>query len=94
MARGRPVVFLQPGLYRRRRLIDAARLLPVFGTFLMVVPLLLLPSGEVGATSSVLIYLFLLWTLLIILAAWIARHMKNDTPAQPPSDVDVRDGPS
>ncbi len=75
MARERRPLFLRPEPYRHRRLIDAARLIPVFGAFLLIVPPLLLPAGQSGATSSVVIYLFGLWTILIVLAALIARHL-------------------
>jgi VIT1/CCC1 family predicted Fe2+/Mn2+ transporter len=77
MARERRPLFLRPEPYRHRRLIDAARLIPVFGAFLLIVPPLLLPAGQSGSTSSVVIYLFGLWTLLIVLAALIARHLKS-----------------
>ncbi|MEM9394416.1 MAG: hypothetical protein AAGA38_11195 [Pseudomonadota bacterium] len=77
MARGRPPIFLQPEPYRRRRLIDAARLLPVFGTFLIIVPCLLLPKGLDGTTGSLMLYLFLVWTLLIIFAALMTRYIRS-----------------
>lgn len=77
MARGRPPLFLQPEPYRQRRLIDAARLLPVFGTFLFVVPMLLLPRGESGTTVQVMVYIFLLWALLILFTALIARYIRR-----------------
>ena len=77
MARGRPPIFLQPETYRRRRLIDAARLLPVFGTFLILVPCLLLPRGLPGTTASLMLYLFLVWTLLIVFAAMITKYIRK-----------------
>ena len=77
MARGRPPLFLQPEPYRRRRLIDAARLLPVFGTFLFVVPMLLLPKGQAGSTAEAMIYVFLLWILLIVFGALLTRYIKR-----------------
>lgn len=77
MARGRPPIFLQPETYRRRRLIDAARLLPVFGTFLILVPCLLLPRGISGTTVSLMLYLFLIWTLLIVFAAMITKYIRK-----------------
>jgi len=70
-------VFLQPEPYRRRRLIDAARLLPVFGTFLILVPCLLLPRGIMGTTGSVMLYVFAMWTLLIVFAAMITRYIRR-----------------
>lgn len=75
MARGRPPIFLQPEPYRQRRLVDAARLLPVFGTFLIIVPCILLPRGLDGTTASLMLYLFLIWTGLIIFAALITRYI-------------------
>lgn len=77
MAPGRPQIFLQPDTYRRRRLIDAVRLLPIFGGFLLIVPMLLVPEGETNATGPALIYLFGLWTLLIVLAAMIAKRLQG-----------------
>ncbi len=94
MARERRPLFLRPEPYRQRRLIDAARLIPVFGAFLFLVPPLLLPPGRSGATSSVLIYLFGLWVLFIVLAALIARHLKSgqwprqDQDTRPPGDIE------
>jgi VIT1/CCC1 family predicted Fe2+/Mn2+ transporter len=70
-------LFLQPEPYRQRRLIDAARLLPVFGTFLFVVPMVLLPKGEAGSTRDALIYIFLLWLLLIVFGALITRYIRR-----------------
>lgn len=84
MARGRPPLFLQPEPYRRRRLVDAARLLPVFGTFLFIVPLLLLPKGEPGSSADVLIYVFCLWILLIIFGALITRYIRRAERASTP----------
>ncbi|ABV93149.1 conserved hypothetical protein [Dinoroseobacter shibae DFL 12 = DSM 16493] len=85
MARGRPPLFLQPEPYRKRRLIDAARLLPVFGTFLFVVPMLLLPRDEPGTTGEALIYLFVLWTLLIVFSALINRYIRRAERANLPA---------
>lgn len=77
MARGRPPLFLQPEPYRQRRLIDAARVLPVFGAFLFVVPMVLLPKGEPGSTREALIYLFVLWLLLVVFSALITRYIRR-----------------
>lgn len=41
-----PQVFLERQTYRRRRLMDAARLLPALGALLMMVPLLWPQSGS------------------------------------------------
>jgi len=63
-----PPVFLERQSYRRRRLMDAARLLPVFGAALFAVPLLW-PSGgglEGVPTSVAIRYVFGVWAGLIV----------------------------
>lgn len=69
-----PVVFLERQSYRRRRLMDAARLLPLFGVLLFSVPLLwpvadptaaLGADGDAVPMSDAMIYVFLCWTVLI-----------------------------
>ncbi len=64
-----PPVFLERQSYRRRRLMDAARLTPLFGALCFAVPLLW-PGPEAGETVSVpmsraLTYVFGVWALLI-----------------------------
>lgn len=95
MARGRAPLFLHRESYRHSRFRDAARLLPVFGAFLTIVPMLLLPLGEPGATSSALIYLFGFWIVLIILAALIADRIGSPEGrrSQPPEQNDSAGGP-
>ena len=66
LPRGGPV-FLERRRYRRRRLGDVARLLPVLGAIGLAVPLLW--TRDTTSTSGALLYLFGLWALLI-LAAW------------------------
>lgn len=74
MSRTPEPLFLERRNYRRRRLKDAARLLPVVGLVLFLMPLLFAPDGE-GRTStaSVTIYVFAIWALLILAAVLIAR---------------------
>jgi hypothetical protein len=62
-------LFLARRGYRYRRLTDAARILPVLGAFLFLLPLLW--GG--GMTRSGVIYLFSVWLGLIILSAILAR---------------------
>ena len=75
-ARPAQTIFLEPQPYRRRRLIDAARLLPILGGFLTIVPPVLLPGGTLGSTSTLLMYLVFVWICLVVAAALIARHMR------------------
>lgn len=56
---------------------DAARVLPVLGLGLILLPLLW-GAGAAKATSTVAIFLFLSWLLLIICAAGLSRHLNAD----------------
>lgn len=70
-----PPVFFERRTYRRRRLMDAARLLPVMGALLFAVPLLWPRAGEAGAlaTSDAIRYIFIVWALLILGNLWFGR---------------------
>ena len=71
-------LFLERRTYRRRRLTDAAYLLPVLGLLLLLGPLLFAPEpGSRTATASVTIYVFGVWAGLIVLAAVIARRLSR-----------------
>lgn len=69
---GRPV-FLERATYRRRRLIDAIRLIPVLGGLLWAVPVL----WGLGETPSsvALLYIFGVWLGLVIGAALLSRAL-------------------
>jgi len=74
--RRRSPVFLARRAYRLRRLRDAARLLPLAGAFLLLLPILWEPAG--GAARETAwdgVYLFVIWGLLIGAAAWLARGL-------------------
>ncbi|MCB6177552.1 hypothetical protein LHP98_05335 [Rhodobacter sp. Har01] len=71
-------VFLGRIPYRRRRLRDAARLLPLFGLFLLVLPLLWSPPGSaLRLLSGDLVYLFAVWLGLIGVAAGFAPGLSR-----------------
>ncbi len=77
-------LFLQRQPYRRRRLIDAARVLPVFGAFLFFVPSALIARGTSGTTSAMGLFLFGTWIALIVAGALIARVLREpDTSSAP-----------
>ena len=78
MRRPRAPLFLPRPEYRRRRLVDAARLLPVFGAFLVLLPILWAPV-ETGARDTARdgIYLFVIWAILVGLAAWLAPGLAD-----------------
>ncbi|WP_135501963.1 hypothetical protein [Roseovarius aestuariivivens] len=94
--KARPV-FVARRTYRQRRMADAARLLPVLGAGLFLVPLLWRSDGaSVGegdavaasgaGTVEVMLYLFLVWIFLAAAAGLISYRL----PA--PQDETRRDG--
>ena len=75
-----PPIFLQRRSYRRRRMMDAARVLPVMGALLLLVPLLWpRPGGEEEpvATSISFINIFGLWAVLSLLAGLLSRSART-----------------
>lgn len=74
--RPRPLFLARP-TYRRRRIMDAARLVPVAGVFLVLLPVLWLggPADAPARTARVGVYLFAVWALLIVAAAIIAAAL-------------------
>jgi hypothetical protein len=84
-------MFLAPGGYRRRRLRDAAGVLPVFGVVLLLLPVLWAPGGTGRReTAGDGIYLFLVWLAVIAAAALLARPLRAETddPAPMAEDED------
>lgn len=77
----------------RRKLENAAFVLPVFGAALIVPPLINVFNVPmmVGGVPVEVIYLFAVWTLMIGATAWLSRHMghgtSNDGEAQPPPEA-------
>lgn len=71
-------LFLERRSYRQRRLMDAARLLPVVGALLWLVPLLWPQSGADPAahagtsTSAAILYIFGVWTFLALAALLVS----------------------
>ncbi|MES2145096.1 MAG: hypothetical protein V4516_12260 [Pseudomonadota bacterium] len=87
MARRPRLPFLPRSGYRMRRLHDAARLLPLFGLFLMILPILWSPADDDHRrTATDGLYLFAVWIALIGVAAIFARKLgrgQDDAPADP-----------
>ena len=69
---GGPPVFLVRRAYRRRRIGDAARMLPLLG-----LALFLLPAAGLGASDGAarIIYLFAAWVGLVLVSALISRAL-------------------
>lgn len=73
--RAAPVFLARKG-YRARRLTDAARLLPVAGLLLFLLPILWQPAATpAGDTASGWIYLFSVWAGLIAVAFLLSRRL-------------------
>ena len=77
MRRPKRPLFLARAPYRRRRLRDAARLLPVLGAFLLLLPLFWAAESRMSLTSGDVIYFFLVWLVLIGLAAVFAPGLRG-----------------
>jgi lipopolysaccharide export LptBFGC system permease protein LptF len=71
-------VFLAKGSYRKRRMRDFARAVPLFGVVLLLIPLLWNDLSEPASTSGAVVYVFCVWVFLIILAAGISRAVTTD----------------
>ncbi len=76
-------VFVDRRAYRRRRMADAARLLPILGAGLICIPLLWKGQAEGAAsTGFVMIYLFAVWIILAVLAAVISGYLAPSDPEE------------
>lgn len=72
-APGARPVFVERRVYRTRRLMDAARLLPVLGALLFLVPVLWSDGGDLAGRAG---YLFAVWGLLVGAAAVLSRVLR------------------
>ena len=85
MRPARPLFLARDG-YRRRRIMDAARILPLLGAFLFFLPLLWV--GE-GGTRIGVVYLFAIWAVLIVVAFVLSLYLRHDiSNPDPPQDED------
>ncbi len=90
--RARPSLFLERQSYRRRRLMDAARLLPILGAALIALPLLWpsQTSPEDGVPlSSASLYVFACWVFLIVVSlifGFAAKRMATGDDPEAESD--------
>jgi hypothetical protein len=81
-------LYLARASYRRRRLIDALRLLPFLMFGLWLLPLLWGGEGTnrpLGAGSRAFVHVFVVWALGLIACAWLARYLRRE--AVPPESI-------
>lgn len=84
MARPPKPVFLERQSYRRRRLGDAAKLLPFLGLVMFLLPVLW-SSG--ARTAGGIVYLFTVWAMLIGIVGFLSVHLAGSEPEKDlPSD--------
>lgn len=76
MPASREPIFLGRETYRRRRLIDALRLLPIVG-FLFFLSPILGSEGEPRSTALGGVYLFAVWLVLIVMSALLVRVLSR-----------------
>ncbi|MGR3321352.1 MAG: hypothetical protein ACU0DK_05410 [Pseudooceanicola sp.] len=83
MADRQRILFLERRTYRRRRLADLSRLMPLIGLVLLMVPLMW-TSGEGGiATSRSIEWVFGVWVMLILVGAWLSsRRLDSELDGQ------------
>lgn len=78
MSLSRRPLFLERQSYRRRRLVDASRLIPVFGLFLFMVPLLWADAGAKPPNLAARgVYIFVVWLALVLATALISHRLKG-----------------
>lgn len=86
--RTRPPVFLERDSYRQRRIRDAARMLPVLGAILCLVPLLWTRGPDGIRNSTALLYIFGVWAGLILAAVLLSRLLRPDPGDSDSGDAD------
>ena len=87
---GRPL-FLERASFRRRRLGDAARVLPVVALIAILLPVWWLPGGVSGAFGAV--WLFGTWAVLILLVWVLHRSLLRSEAATRQAALPSRDEP-
>ena len=60
--------------------MDAARLLPILGLFLFMMPLLRQAGGP-APTATIVVYIFVVWFGLILLAGLLSRRLRRANSA-------------
>ncbi|WP_299690604.1 hypothetical protein [uncultured Tateyamaria sp.] len=89
-------VFLERRSYRRRRMMDAVRLLPIFAALLFMLPLFWPTAPDTPevpvSMSTAVIYVFLVWLMLICAAYGLWSILWSARPVDVPDPDDSDDG--
>ncbi len=81
-------LFLERRTYRRNRLQDAARLLPVLGMILFLGPVFIIGGeGQGTGLAGWLVYLFVAWLGLIVVTLLVGRALTGDDRSGGPRQV-------
>ncbi|MFW2542367.1 hypothetical protein ACN2XU_06970 [Primorskyibacter sp. 2E107] len=82
-------LFVERQTYRRRRIVDAARALPVLGLLLWSIPMLWGLPDRPQSASGALIYIFIVWFGLVLGAGLLILALRlRDKEGQPPRSDD------
>ncbi|MFT6452116.1 MAG: hypothetical protein ACJA06_001606 [Halocynthiibacter sp.] len=86
-------LFLERRSYRRRRLIDMARLLPVLACFLWMIPLLWSSGEGTARTGRAMLYIFSIWIVVIAISAFLSRRLARTEAEDPAQNGAYSQGP-
>ena len=82
MTQPKPPLFLARAVYRKRRLRDAARLLPLVGLFLFLLPKFWQAKAVDGAGAARdVVFIFVIWAALIIATAVLSVRLSQPDAA-------------
>jgi len=73
-----PKLFVEPRNYRTRRIVDGLRVLPLAGIFLIAMPLFWGGTYAVVKSSSVMLFLFGVWAVLILANFIMTRRIGKE----------------
>jgi len=80
--------FLDLKSYRQKRIVDAARLVPILGALAVLLPLPFLflggPADAVGGpdATALAVYFFVVWLTLILVALILSRAFRPPPPPE------------
>lgn len=78
MSRKPPSLFVERETYRKRRMIDAARVLPIVGVALLLLPVLWRSPEGLGLPTTYLMgYIFGIWLILTVGAAGLSSYIAS-----------------